>query len=112
MYFFSFGQTTSEGRYKDEVYSTGCLFFADCYIAGLNTQKECDDALEWCVDQGYVLSNGEGLIDRKTITNKISEHFKNRKKRPGQWKLDGGHWYVVDASGVEIYNASGLGWRP
>lgn len=89
----------------------GCMFCAACWLGGLNTIGEVDDAFDWCVAMGYVrrsdaLCNG---LSREPLGRKIAQHYRRSFREGCRIQPGTHHFYVVDGSGREVYNSAGWG---
>ena len=92
------------------VRKSGCLFCAYCYIAGFNTISQVDNAFKWAVSKGYVReSDAYCQLGRSVYPDYLVKQFGTTKRAGCSVKQGRGHFYVVDASGREVYNSCGLG---
>lgn len=90
----------------------GCLFMGCCVIGGLGNDEQIQEAYTWSLSNGYINSRAWVNIDASTLALKISQHF-GTTFHTG-WKLQDigcDHHWVVDGSGKEVFNASGLGYK-
>ena len=90
---------------------SGCLFMACCCIGGLGSSNEMLIARSWAVNNGYIRDSDTyvnmGSID---LARKISQHFGTVFQSSFSIKKGCGHFWVVDSSGKEVFNAARLGY--
>ncbi len=99
-------------QYKVSNMEEGCYFMACCVIGGLGNDEQIQEAYTWSLSNGYINSRAWVNIDASTLALKISQHF-GTTFHTG-WKLQDigcDHHWVVDGSGKEVFNASGLGYK-
>ena len=94
------------------VRASGCLFCCACWLGGLNTIGEVDDAFDWCVSQGCVRRSDSYCLGptREALGRKIAEHYGRGFKNGYRIVHGSNHFYVVDGSGREVYNSAGPGY--
>jgi hypothetical protein len=91
------------------VRESGCVFCSGCYIGGLNTIQEMDDAFDWAVSQGWVQEYDASMLVRPNnfMSGRIAERY-GRQRREG-CTIEGTvnvHVWVCNSSGRVVYNSS------
>ena len=90
---------------------SGCYLMAACAMGGLGTGGRMLDAKSWAVNQGYVRSDCYLLISGESLAQKISQHYGTVYHNGYSFGRNSHHFWLLNASGKEVFNAAGLGYR-
>ena len=89
---------------------TGCCFLACCFIGGLTTYEQCDDAYDWASKNNKIRGNDCFVFNKKILPKEISQKYGTHLKEGCEFVKENGHFYVIQ-NGIEVYNSAGIGWR-
>ena len=104
----SFLQTQSS---NPNIKHSGCNFCCCCYAGGLNSLGEVEAAYNWALGNGYIRSDCYVNMGWEALAQKIAQNYGRSLRHGLIRKGNGKHFWLVDSSGREVYNAAGIGYR-
>ena len=88
----------------------GCYFMGACCIGGLGTDSQMLSARAWAVKKGYIRDSDTYCnVGWSQLAQYISKNYGTTFHKGWSLKQGCNHYWVVDQSGKEVFNASGLG---
>ena len=90
---------------------SGCYFMAACCIGGLGTDAEMLAARAWAVKKGYIRDSDTYCnVGWSQLAKYIAQNYGKSYHNGWSLKQGCGHYWVVNGSGKEVFNAAGLGY--
>ena len=97
-------------QWKLEGMRYGCYFMGACAIGGLGTDAEMLMARSWAVNNNLIRGSDTYCnINWQPLAQKIASHFGTTYHSNFKLVKGCGHYWVVNGSGKEVFNAAGLG---
>ena len=89
----------------------GCCFMSACVKGGLCTTAQISAAYSWALSAGKIRSDTYVLVGGEQLAKDISAHYGTHYHSEYYFRNNYRHFWLVNASGKEIFNSAGLGWH-
>ena len=102
-------------QYDKSVYGTlmkeGCYFMAACVIGGIGNDKGIKEAYNFALNKKYI--NAKAWVTGTSSDNlarQVASRFGTQYHAGWSLKKGCNHYWTIDGSGREVFNAAGLGY--